>query len=430
MEENIGEPEKYNGPTHEQGFYRYGLVVGSAAFVTTIAQMEIIGQLPIRYLLKNHLGVAPEQMSLFLLLATIAWYVKPLAGLISDSVPLFGTRRRHYLMISSALAGVCWLAMAAVPRTYYPILLTAIVLNFMMVMASTVMGGLLVEEAQRFQATGRLSSLREGVEMFAGAAGLLVGGYLAEIAFGWTPVVAASFLFALALFVFFFLDEKPVARKNKKAWSEARSNVSNLLHSRTLLTASALLFLFYMAPGIGTPLYYLQTNTLKFSQAFIGWQSVISGATGVIGALAYARACKVFRLGYLLAAGIVLNALSTGLYIEYHSRDSAMIIVAANGLLSTFGVLPLFDLATRATPKGCEGLGFAVMMSLRNFALASADWIGSWLMESLDWPFESLVIINASTTLMVLFAIPFLPYELLSQRETDSSGSISQTLSD
>ena len=82
MEENIGEPEKYNGPTHEHGFYRYGLVVGSAAFVTTIAQMEIIGQLPIRYLLKNHLGVAPEQMSLFLLLATIAWYVKPLAGLI------------------------------------------------------------------------------------------------------------------------------------------------------------------------------------------------------------------------------------------------------------------------------------------------------------------------------------------------------------
>ena len=75
--------------------YRYTFVIGAAAFVTTIAQTEVIGQLPIRYLLKEHLHVAPEGMSLFLFFAGIAWYLKPLAGIISDSIPLFGTRRRH-----------------------------------------------------------------------------------------------------------------------------------------------------------------------------------------------------------------------------------------------------------------------------------------------------------------------------------------------
>jgi|GEM_PF-2337913 len=55
--------------------------------------------------------------------------------------------------------------------------------------------------------------------------------------------------------------------------------------------------------------------------------------------------------------------------------------------------------------------------------------VGSWLMQSLNWPFKSLVTINASITLIVLFAIPFLPYELLSKRETDSNDPSSDTTS-
>ncbi len=55
--------------------------------------------------------------------------------------------------------------------------------------------------------------------------------------------------------------------------------------------------------------------------------------------------------------------------------------------------------------------------------------VGSWLMQSLNWPFKSLVVINATTTLIVLFAILFLPYELLSKMETDSNDPSSYTIS-
>lgn len=403
-----------------RGFKEYAFIIGAAAFVTTIAQMEIIGQLPIRYMLYKHLNVKPEQMSLFLLISGLAWYIKPIAGIITDSVPLFGTRHRHYLMLSAAGAGFCWLLMGIVPEAYYPVLLTALVLNAMIVVASTVMGALLVEKAQDFGATGRLSSLREGMNALAAAIGLPAGGYLAGVAFYWTGVSAAGLLFALTAIVYFFLREKPPTEPTSGVWEEAATQLSQLLRQRTLLTACALLFLFYMAPGIGTPLYYLQTDTLKFSQQFIGWQAVISSATGMIGAFIYARICQKVSLRPLLYIGITLSAVSTMLYMDYHSRDTAIMIVAINGLLATIGVLPLFDLATRATPKGSEGLGFALMMSLRNFALFSADWIGSWLMQSHHWPFSRLVILNAATTFIVIFAIPFLPYELL--RATDSDG--------
>ena len=51
----------------------------------------------------------------------------------------------------------------------------------------------------------------------------------------------------------------------------------------------------------------------------------------------------------------------------------------------------MMDLAVRATPKGCEALGFSLMMSVRNFALTANDILGSWLIDSRHWEFKKLV---------------------------------------
>jgi predicted MFS family arabinose efflux permease len=401
-------------------FYRYTFVIGAAAFATTIAQTEVIGQLPIRYLLKEHLDVAPENMSLFLFFSAIAWYLKPLAGLISDSIPLFGTRRRSYLMISAGTAAVCWIVLGITHESYHSVLFVAMTLNLMMVFASTAMGGMLVEQAQRFGATGRLCALREGLDSLAVTIGLLVGGYLAVRAIGWTASLAAGLLFGLAFCVFKFLEEERGAKRNSEVWSIAGIQLKTLLRAKTLWTAGCLIFLFFVTPGLSTPLYYIQIDKLGFSQPFIGWLAVIGGFTGMAGALTYARACRALPLGPLLAGGIILSSILTLLYLYYESRQAAIIITAANGLVGTLAVIPLYDLSARATPQGCEGLGFALMMSLRNLAANGGDWIGSWLIQSRHWSFSWLVFISAGTTLLVLFVVPLLPFEILKGSDTRS----------
>jgi len=225
-------------------FYRYTFVIGAAAFATTIAQIEVIGQLPIRYLLKEHLHVAPEDMSLFLFFAAIAWYLKPMAGLISDSIPLFGTRRRSYLMISAVAAGGCWILLGTIHASYHSILFVAMTLNLMMVFASTAMGGMLVEQARRFGATGRLSALREGLDSLAVTIGLPVGGYLAVRAIGWTATLAAGLLFGLAFCVFMFLKEERGAKRNSEVWSIAGIQLKTLMRAKTLWTAGCLISFF------------------------------------------------------------------------------------------------------------------------------------------------------------------------------------------
>ena len=55
----------------------------------------------------QHLCSLPllTQVAILSGLAGVPWLVKPLYGFLSDSVPLFGYRRRSYLMICGAVGG-------------------------------------------------------------------------------------------------------------------------------------------------------------------------------------------------------------------------------------------------------------------------------------------------------------------------------------
>jgi hypothetical protein len=73
-------------------------------------------------------------------------------------------------------------------------------------------------------------------------------------------------------------------------------------------------------------------------------------------------------------------------------------------------------LAARATPKGCEGLGYSLILSIRNIALFGADVVGSYLADH-KWPFIHLVFLNAGTTAIVLILIPLLPAVLMHSKD-------------
>jgi hypothetical protein len=89
-------------------------------------------------------------VAVFFFWATFAWTLKPLAGILTDAFPLFGTRRRHYMMLGAALAAVAWAMMGALADDYRLLFAVAILVNLATVFVSTVMSGLMVEAGQRF----------------------------------------------------------------------------------------------------------------------------------------------------------------------------------------------------------------------------------------------------------------------------------------
>src|SRR5665213_3835866 len=138
------------------GLTRWAIVIGAGVFATTMSQPAVL-RLPFQNLLKADLHVSREVMASFFALSTLAWYFKPLAGIFTDSVPLFGTRRRHYLILSAIIAGALYLVVGIVPRTYIAVLIAMIAVNCILVIGSPVVGGLTVEIGQQTHATGPVS---------------------------------------------------------------------------------------------------------------------------------------------------------------------------------------------------------------------------------------------------------------------------------
>src|SRR5499426_1520387 len=412
-------PTRAQAPDTGLTLRQYYVMVGLGAFVTTIAQPAVIGRLPFQLLLKNQLHFNAQTLAAFLVVASFAWNVKPLAGILSDAFPLFGTRRRHYMLLGAAMAAVCWFLIGVVPRSYLPLLLTAFGVNTFMVLASTVMGGLMVEAGQKYGISGRVTSIRQALQSAVSLGNGILGGYLAAAAFGWTVGIATALLVLLALTTFFVLTERPVAVRDRDVLTNASRELVTLFRSRTLWASGTFLALVYISPGFTTPLLFMQTDTLGFSPPYIGLMESIEGAAGLVGALIYGAVCRWFNLRQLLTTAIAANAIATLLYLGY-GHATAPLIHAIVGFAVICSELALMDLAVRSTPPGCECLGFALMMSARNFALGGSDVIGSWLIDSRGWIFHELVWLNAGTTALILVFIPFLSRAIMTRKDGDA----------
>jgi MFS family permease len=398
-----------------------GLIIVFGIFASTMPQPQALGKLPLQFLLKNDVQVTREQMAAFFFWCGLAWYLKPFAGILTDAFPFFGTRRRHYLLFSSVLTALSWIGMSFLPHTYGALLFGAMVVNLFMVMASTVTGAFLVEAGQRMGATGRLTALRMFVSNLCALIQGPLGGLLATAGFAWAAGVNGALALTIFPIAYIFLKEPRAAQERSSVvLQNAGQQLKTIIRSKNLWMALLFIALFYFSPGFSTPLFYKQTDELHFSKQAIGNLGVFGGGFAILAAVLYGQLIKRVHIRVLLFIGVAVAAAGTLLYLFYSTWTRALFIESQNGFFFGFAELAILDLAARATPKGCEGLGYSLMLSIRNVALFGADVVGSYLADH-NWPFVNLVYLNAGTTAIVLILLPLLPAALMRSRDTAPS---------
>src|SRR5215468_8336099 len=112
------------------------------------ARVGVIFQ-PLSYYLKIK-GWTPVEVTAYFAVLNFPWIIKPVFGLVSDFVPLFGYRRKSYLIISSAASAAAYggIAVWTEPREFALLLLLT---AYAMATASTLCGALLAENGQTFR---------------------------------------------------------------------------------------------------------------------------------------------------------------------------------------------------------------------------------------------------------------------------------------
>ncbi len=377
--------------------------------------------LAIKAILKDQLHLEPTKIAAFSVIASMAWYFKPLAGLLTDNFPLLGTRRKGYLVVSALLAGVLWIFLAIIPTSYGSMLTLLVIINIGLVIGQTTLGGLLVQYGQEYKATGQMSAMRSASENLGLLVSALVSGWIASHFVRPGMAIAGVLLFVLAGFFVKFHHEPRVTIPNTGAAKATLLQFKNLFSSRTLWIATVFWMLVRFNPGFNTPLFFHQTDHLKLSLEFIGFLQFIHFGTALIGSLAYIYLCRRYPLRTLLYFGVTLSVLSAFCYLGYNSKLGAVLVESAAGLGMAMTSLAILDLLARSTPKGCEALGYALIFSFGNISFFMSDFFGSSWFEKFGNSFTPMVWINSGTSALVLLIIPFLPKSLVAHTDGQPS---------
>jgi predicted MFS family arabinose efflux permease len=199
----------------------------------------------------------------------------------------------------------------------------------------------------------------------------------------------------------------------------ARRQLVKIATAGTMWGASGLMALFYIAPGFATALFYKQQNELHLGTQAQGFLQLIAGVCGVLAAVGYGILCQRLNLRALLVGCMIFATAANLGYLFYSSAGRAQAIEGLNGFGYTLAELALMDLAVRATPAGSEGLGFSLMVSVRNLALFGTDWFGSHLLDEYHFSFDSLVLANSLTTLIAVPLVFLLPRLLVVRKDAE-----------
>jgi MFS family permease len=415
-------------PALRTGFASAAILVVVGIMSTTLGQEQLLGRIPLTNLLKNSLHESRTATSGFFFLAGLAWYFKPLAGILTDAFPILGSRRRVYLVGAASLGALVWLSVCFLPLRYTTLLSAMIVLGVFMMFASTVVGAVLVETAQRVGASGRLTALRFAVNYGCVIIGALAGGYLATAWFGWTAMACAAVLFLIAPTALIFLKEEPVRADAGEIFAEAGRQLKRIGGAGTMWAAGGLIALFYIAPGFTTALFYRQQNELHMLPPAQGVLTTVAALSAIAGAITYAFACRVLKLRTLMLIALSVATLSTLGYLFYDSVSRAFTIAAIGNYCEALATTALVDLSVRATPRGSEGVGYALMISINNFARIGTDFLGSTMLDKWHVPFSTLVLTNVATTAIAVPLVLLLPAALVMRREAETIEQVEQLI--
>jgi len=391
---------------------RLMLFFGLVHVVEGIGQTGGIIAQPLNYYLKEVYAWTPVQVTGFLTVFNFPWIIKPVYGLVSDFLPLFGYRRKSYLILANALATFAYLlvaTLAAPGQLLFALLLTA----YAMAISSTLCGALLVENGQRFGASGAFVNQQWLWFNVAAMCASLVGGELIDLLPPTSALHGAALIAGVAPFIVIFgavyLVQEERTRVDLPELKNAFRGLLAAFRSRRLWLVGLYLFFYYFSPGFATPLYYHMTDTLHFSQGYIGLLGSIGSAGSIVGALLHRWYLAGMTSKRLLQLSILVGTVTTASFLLLADQVTAAVLNFANGIAAMIALVATLTLAADYCPKRSEGFAFAVLMSVTNLATAASDNVGSFLYEhAFGSRLTPLILVSAAFTAFAWLLIPLL----------------------
>lgn len=371
---------------------------------------------PLQFFFKEALGLNPAQVTEYLAVLTIPWTIKPLYGLLSDFIPLFGYRRKTWLLATNALAaaGFLWLFGLTNPAT---VVIALMLTAFGTAASDVIIDAVMVENGKKTGMTAKFQSVQWLWINLASVGTSLLGGYLCTL---FTPGTALHIAAIIALFAplsvmvaSWLIVQEDKSTVNIADLKATTASLVSSFKSKTLWAVIAFLAFWNFSPSFGSPWYYHQVDTLGFTQSFIGILAAVGSAGQVLGAIVYGKYFSKRSLKQQLVFSIVTGTIGTLAYLflltpSGYSQAIAIAINLVFGAAAMIATLATLTLAAQACPPKAEGFTFAALMSVVNgFAQISAI-VGARLYVNVFHSLLPLILLSAAFTFACFLLLPIL----------------------
>uniref|UniRef100_A0A0D9WW16 Major facilitator superfamily (MFS) profile domain-containing protein n=1 Tax=Leersia perrieri TaxID=77586 RepID=A0A0D9WW16_9ORYZ len=392
-----------------------------------------LARLAVNFYLKDDLQLDPAETAVISGFASLPWLIKPLYGFISDSIPLFGYRRRSYLILSGFLGALSWSLMATVVDSKYSAAFSILLGSLSVAFSDVVVDSMVVERARgESQSTsGSLQSLCWGSSAFGGIvsayfSGSLVDTYGVRFVFGVT-----AFLPLMTSAVAVLVNEHRLS-SGERAMSHSGSGFieTSKQHIRQLWTSvkqpniflpTLFIFLWQATPKSDSAMFFFITNKLGFTPEFLGRVKLVTSIASLLGVGLYNYFLKAVPLRKIfLVTTIIGSALGMtqvllvsglnrqfGISDEWFSVGDSLIIT----VLSQASFMPVLVLAAKLCPPGMEATLFATLMSISNAGSVSGGLVGAGLTQLFGVTkdsFKNLALLIVICNLSALLPLPLL----------------------
>lgn len=393
-----------SAPDVKRLFWLFGLVY----FAQAISQHIGLIYQPVQFYCKEVLGYNLAQTNQYLTILGIPWLIKPLYGLVSDFIPLFGYRRKTWLLSTNALAagGFLWLTQLSNPAS----MLTALLLTaFGTAATDVIIDAVMVESGKQTGLSAKFQSLQWVCYCTAAVGSALLGGALCALLAPASSLHVAAGLALVAPLVVatasWWVVKEERSTVNLAQFKATSGSLWQSLTSRVMWGVVAFLALFSFNPNLGDPWYYHQVNTLHFPQGFIGILRSLEAVGKLIGALLFSGYLMNKPIGFQLRASIASGVAATLGYLllsepSQHAQVIALVLSVVMGTATMVATLSTVILAARFCPALTEGFTFAALMSVINASMLLSWFAGSQLSTHVFHAYAPLVWISAGSILL------------------------------
>ncbi len=407
------------------------LAILTVYFVQGILRLS---RLAVSFFLKDELGLSPAEVSALFGIIVLPWVMKPLFGFFSDGFPIFGYRRRPYLILSGIVGTIAWVAMATVVHSSWAATI-AIALSSLSVAVSDVIVDSLVVERARAESqaqAGALQSICWATSAFGGLitayfSGLLLEYFTTRTVF-WITATFPLIICATAWLITESPVEKTKSDGKNSNFEDVKQQIKLLrqaISQKVIWLPTAFLFIWQATPGSESAFFFFTTNELHFQPEFLGRVHLVTSVAALVGIWIFQRFLKSVPFRVIFAWSTIISTvlgLTTLLLVTHANRalgiDDRWFSLGDSLILTVMGsiaLMPLMVLSARICPRGVEATLFALLMSVYNLAGLVSHELGAILTHYLgvtETNFDNLwllvTITNLSTLLPLLF-INWLP---------------------